>query len=33
VNLLHGLLDCEIGELDCHVITTENRTRVFCIHM
>jgi len=23
VNLLHGLLNCEIGGLDCHVITTE----------
>jgi len=21
VNLLYGLLDCEIGGLDCHVIT------------
>jgi len=25
--------DCEIGGLDCHVITTEYRTRVHCIHM
>ena len=33
VNSLHGLLNCEIGELDCHVITTEYRTRVHCIHM
>jgi len=32
-NSLHGLLNCEIGELDCHVITTEYRTRVHCIHM
>jgi len=23
VNSLHGLLNCEIGGLDCHVITTE----------
>jgi len=30
---LHGLLTCEIGGLDCHVITTEFRTRVHCIHM
>jgi len=22
-NSLHGLLNCEIGGLDCHVITTE----------
>ena len=27
VNLLYGLLDCEIGGLD-YVITTEYRTRV-----
>jgi len=33
VNSLHGLLNCEIGRLDCHVITTEYRTRVHCIHM
>ena len=25
--------DCEIGGLDCHVITTEYKTRVHCIHM
>jgi len=30
---LHGLLNYEIGGLDCHVITTEYRTRVHCIHM
>ena len=30
---LHGLLDCEIGGLDCRVITTEYKTRVHCIHM
>ena len=24
VNSLHRLLNCEIGGLDCHVITTEN---------
>jgi len=26
-------LNCEIGELDCRVITREYRTRVQCIHM
>ena len=26
-------LNCEIGGLDCHVITTEYRARVHCIHM
>jgi len=30
---LHGLLNCEIGGLDRHVITTEYRTCVHCIHM
>ena len=33
VNSLHGLLNCEIGGLDCHVITTEYIARVHCIHM
>jgi len=33
VNSLHRLLNCEIGGLDCHAITTEYRTRVHCIHM
>jgi len=33
LNSLHGLLNCEIGELDCHVFTTEYRTHVHCIHM
>ena len=33
VNLLHGLLNCEIGVLDCHVITIEYKTRVHCKHM
>jgi len=33
VNSLHGLLNCEIGGLDCRVITTEYRTCVHCIHM
>ena len=33
VNSLHGLLNCEIGGLDCHVITIEYRTRADCIHM
>ena len=32
-NSLHRLLNCEIGGLDCHVITTEYRTCVHCIHM
>ena len=32
MNSLHGLLNCEIGGLDCPVITTEYRTRVHCIH-
>jgi len=32
VNSLHRLLNCEIGGLDCCVITTEYRTRVHCIH-
>ena len=27
------LLSCEIGGLDCHVITTEYRTRVRCTHV
>ena len=27
VNSLHGLLNCEIGGLDCRVITAEYRTR------
>jgi len=30
---LHGQLNREIGGLDCHVITTEYRTRVHCIHL
>ena len=33
VNSLHGLLNCEIGGLDGHVITTEYRTRVHCTHV
>jgi len=33
VNSLHGLLNYEIGGLDCHVITIEYITRVHCIHM
>jgi len=33
VNSLHGLLNCEIGRLYCHAITTEYRTHVHCIHM
>ena len=33
VNSLHGLLNCEIGGLDCHVITTAYRTRVHCIQI
>jgi len=27
------LLNCEIGGLDCRVITTEYITRVHCIHI
>ena len=30
---LYRLLKCTIGGLHCHVITTEYRTRVHCIHM
>ena len=33
MNSLHGLLNCELGELDCHVITRKGRKRVRCIHM
>ena len=33
LNSLHGLLDFEIGGLDCHVITTEYETCVNCIHI
>ena len=33
VNSLHRLLNCERGRLDCHVITTEYRKRVHCIHL
>ena len=33
VKSLHGLLNFEIGGIDCRVITTEYRTRVRCIHM
>jgi len=33
MNSLHRLLDCEIGRLDCHVITTEYRTYVHCIYI
>jgi len=33
MNSLHGLLNCEIGELDCHVVTTEYIIGVYCIHM
>jgi len=33
VNSLHGLLNCEIGGLVCHVIITEYITHVHCIHM
>ena len=33
MNSLHRLLNCEIGGLDSHVITTEYRTRVHCIPM
>jgi len=33
MTLLHRMLNFGIGVLDCHVITTEYRTRVYCIHM
>jgi len=33
VNSLHGLLNCEIGGLDCRIITKEYRARVHYIHM
>ena len=33
VNLLHILLNCEIGGLDCDIMKTEYRTRVHCLHM
>ena len=33
MNSLHRLLNCEIGVLDCRVITIDHRTRVHCIHM
>ena len=33
VNSLHRLFKCEIGGLECCLITTEYRTRVHCIHM
>jgi len=33
VNSLHGMLNCKIGGLDCHVITTEYITHDHCIHM
>ena len=32
MNSLHGLLNCEICELDGRVITTEYKTRAHCIH-
>ena len=32
MNSLHRLLNCEIGGLAGHVITTEYRTRAQCIH-
>ena len=33
VNSFHGPLYCEIGGLDCRVITIVYRTRVHCIRM
>jgi len=30
---LHGLLNREIGGLDCHVITTDYYTHFHCIHI
>ena len=32
-NLLHGLLNCDIGGLECRVITTEYRTPIHYIQM
>ena len=32
-NSLQGLLNCEIGGLDCRVVKTEYRTRDHCMHM
>jgi len=32
VNSLHRLLNCKIGELDCHAITTEYKTRAHCLY-
>jgi len=29
VNSLHRMLNCEIGGLDCRIITTEYRTSVY----
>jgi len=33
MNSLQGLLNCEIGGLECSVITIEYRTHVHCIQM
>jgi len=33
MNSFHGLLNCEIGGLECRVIVTEYKTRVDCIHI
>jgi len=33
VNSLQGLLNYEMGGLDCRFITTEYRTCIQCIHM
>jgi len=33
VKSLHGLLNCEIGGLDCRVITTGYLSRVHCMYM
>ena len=32
VNSLHGLLNCEMGGLDCRVITTEYREHVSTVY-
>jgi len=33
MNSLHRRLNCKIGGVESHVITTEYRSRVHCIHM
>jgi len=33
VDSLRRPLNCELGESDCHIVTTEYITRVHCTHM